>query len=407
MRHRIVWLVPIPLKGSGGHRTIFTHIRNLVERGYECRIHVGTEDHQGMTAERLREMIQDYFGFCPAPVEAGYGVTGRFDTAVATAWWTAPIVARDVDAGHKVYFIQDFEPFFNPMGDEYILAENTYRLRLIPITIGRWLSHLMIDRFGIPSHFFDFSADRSLYRPISELRKEKAVCFVHQPEKPRRCPRIGRHTLAILKHHCPDITIYTYGSDLAPDFDFEHTHLGLLTREECNILYNRCSVGLCLSSSNPSRIPFEMMAAGLPVVDFYDDNTIYDYPAGGVLLAEKNAPSLAGALLEIINSRSRREQMGRVGLNFMASRDVKGEFAQCAAIFDALIAGLDRGIDKLSPLYDTPIFSSQRYQPPPAVLPAKETRPENGRNRGGRDLGYWLRHNRLARVLKVLYRGYY
>ena len=40
--------------------------------------------------------------------------------------------------GIPVYFVQDFEPLFYPMGSDYLLAENTYRKGLYHITTGAW-----------------------------------------------------------------------------------------------------------------------------------------------------------------------------------------------------------------------------------------------------------------------------
>ncbi len=297
MKGKIAWLVPYPIEGSGGHRTIFSHIRNLVERGHQCHVYIGEDRQQNMDEDALREVVEHFFGPCPAEILSGYHVAEEFDLAIATAWWTAELVARDVKTKHKLYFVQDFEPCFNPMGDYYIQAENSYRQGLTPITIGRWLSHLLHNRYGSRENFFEFTANNTIYYPIDSVVREPAVCFIHQPEKPRRCPVIGRDTLAIVKHHCPEVTIYTYGSQKDPDYYFDHTHLGILSLEECNHLYNRCAVGLCRSSSNPSREPFEMMAAGLPAVDFHGENTIYDMPKKGVLLAERNTSSLSGALI--------------------------------------------------------------------------------------------------------------
>ncbi|MDW7773277.1 MAG: glycosyltransferase [Desulfobulbaceae bacterium] len=404
MKGKIAWLVPYPIPGSGGHRTIFAHIRYLAERGHRCHVYIGEDRRKNMEEDALREAVEQQFGPCPARIHRGYKVSERFDLALATAWWTAEVVAREVEAEHKLYFVQDFEPCFNPMGDLYIQAENSYRQGLAPLTIGRWLSHLLREKYGSRMNFFDFTADRTVYFPIEAAVKEQAVCFIHQPEKPRRCPLIGRDALAIVKHHCPEVMIYTYGSQEAPNYYFDHTHLGILSREECNLLYNRCAAGLCLSSSNPSRVPFEMMAAGLPAVDFHGDNTIYDMPEHGILLAERNPSSLAGAIIKILQTPDLQREIRQHGLQFMKDRHAELEFEQCASKIEDILAGQDKPEETVSPLYQAGSYSADLPVPP--VPPVPEVLSGNT-DSAKMNLYQRLSRNRIGRVLKVMWKGYY
>ncbi len=400
MQSKIAWLVPYPLKGSGGHRTIFSHIRNLEARGHQCHVYIGEEAQQDMSEEVIRELVEEYFGLCPSQIHCGYEVAGHFDMAIATAWWTAELVAKNVDADHKLYFVQDFEACFHPMGDCYIRAESSYGYGLTPLTIGRWLSHLLHKNYGSKANFFEFTADHTIYFPLESEVREQAVCFIYQPEKPRRCPSIGRDTLAIVKHHCPEVTIYTYGCNEEPDYHFDHTHLGILSLEECNRLYNRCGVGLCLSSSNPSRIPFEMMAAGLPAVDFFGENTIYDLPEGCTLLAERTPSSLAGAIIKILQSPQLQKEMRRSGLRFMGKRPASLEFDQCAAGIEELLAGKPVPEADITPLYTSKPFFAELDAPPPVTSPPGNEYPAK------MTLWEYLQHNRISRALKVLCKGH-
>lgn len=409
MKGKIAWLVPYPIKGSGGHRTIFSHIRNLVGRGHECHVYIGEDHLQEMEEEVLRETVECFFGPCPAQIHRGYHVEGCFDLAMATAWWTAEIVARKVTARHKLYFVQDFEPWFNPMGDLYLKAENSYQQELTPLTIGRWLSHFLCDSYGSKANFFEFTADNTVYFSLDSVVKEQAVCFIYQPEKPRRCSEIGRETLAIVKYYCPDVTLYTYGSNETPGFGFDHTHLGVLSLEECNLLYNRCAVGLCLSSSNPSRVPFEMMAAGLPAVDFYGDNTIYDLPEGGVLLAERNPSSLAGAIIKILQSPDLQKEMGQYGYNYMQDRDAGLEFEQCAIRIENILAGKNTEEVTILPRYHAEPFSADLHVPSVSSITASLSSSKTPGRMYPCKSGLFQRlcQNRIGRVFKVLLKGYY
>ncbi len=362
MRGRVAWLVPAPLRGSGGHRTIFQNVAALADAGCECHVFLeraanGEDYDSGETAKAL---VERWFGRVPATFHLGHDLDRDFDLAFATAWFTAEPLKRTRRARHKAYFVQDYEAYFMPMSDGFIQAENSFRYHFHGTTIGRWLTHRLGTEFGMTCTPFDFCADKSVYRPLPGARRERAVCFVYQPEKPRRCSIVGGQALSIVKHEMPDVKVYFYGNDQAANVPYEIEHLGLISIEECNQLYNRCAVGLCISATNPSRIPFEMMAAGLPVVDIYRENTLYDLPDDATLLAEPTPESIAHAILQILRDPGAQSARSRAGLDFMRDRDLKRGFDQ----FTAFAAGLLEG----EPRAATPL-PERSYAKPPVVAP--------------------------------------
>lgn len=323
---KAAWVMPSFLEGSGGHRTIFQNVQYLIEMGYKCDVYV-EDDGSVKNVQELKALTEKFFGKCDCTFYLGFNVPGEYDIIFATAWFTAKVV-RDINTNaKKAYFIQDFEALFNPMGDGYLLACNSYYYGLHPITIGRWLTHKMNTEYGLHSQYFDFCADLDVYKPIKS-EKENAICFIYQPDKPRRCSVIGIEALGIVKHLRPDIKIYLYGSNIKGNVWFEHTNLGIIPIEQCSKLYNKCKVGLCISSSNPSRIPFEMMAAGLPVVDLYMDNNLFDMPESGVLLSHYTPESIAQALISLIDDSEKCEYMSKSGIEFMSKKSLKSGFQQ-------------------------------------------------------------------------------
>lgn len=339
---RIAWLVPPWIEGSGGHRTMLQNIGALIAAGYECDVYVERKDDSGLTPEQAEEAArrdaQRFFNYTNPGIYSGFHLRRDYDMVVATAWWTAHVAAR-LNVPHKAYFVQDFEALFNPMGDGFLMAENSYRLGLQPVTIGRWLAHKLTTEFASPAAWFEFCADRLIYRPLPDAPRENAVCFIYQPEKPRRCPTLGLDALRIVRHARPDVKILLYGTRATTGFPLQHEHLGLLGVEECNRLYNRCRVGLCISSSNPSRIPFEMMAAGLPVVDLHRDNNLYDMPEGGVLLARQTPEEIARAILLILEDDERFRRMSEFGPRFMAERTLEHGYRQAVLAFEEILQG--------------------------------------------------------------------
>ncbi|WP_424141562.1 glycosyltransferase family protein [Stomatobaculum longum] len=331
---RAAWVLPSLIEGSGGHRTILQNVQYLIRKGYECDVYV-EDKGEVKSSEELRRQAETLFGKHDCRFILGYDIQGEYDIIFATAWFTAKVVRDCNSSAVKAYFIQDFEALFNPMGDGYILACNSYGYGLKPVTIGRWLSHKMQTEYRTPSRYFDFCADRRIYRPLPEAKKEHAICFVYQPDKPRRCSVLGIEALGIVKFLRPDVKIYLYGSNIKGNVWFEHENLGIIPLEKCNALYNKCEVGLCISSSNPSRIPFEMMAAGLPVVDLYMENNFYDMPNEGVRLAHTTPESIAQALIEILDHKETAAEMSEAGKRYMADKDLEHGFEQFyAAVSD-------------------------------------------------------------------------
>ncbi len=339
---RIAWLVPAMIEGSGGIRTMLQNADALIRRGHRCDIYVDHNLRPGESqtaADRAaRDRVRACFGYDRPGIFAGFELRGAYDLVFATAWWTARIVADLPDPVKRAYFVQDFEAWFNPMGDGFLMGENSYRLGLTPITIGRWLTRKLAHDYGCNPAWFDFGADHAVYRPLG-ARRERAVCFIHQPEKPRRCPRLGLMALEVLRRRRPDVKLYLYGSTQDPH-RLGCTHLGLLGVEACNELYNRCTVGLCISSSNPSRIPFEMMAAGTPVVDIHRENNLYDMPQDAIVLADPTPEALAQTLIDVLDNPARAEAMSRAGVEFMRQRTLEHGYEQFVTAVEDILQDL-------------------------------------------------------------------
>lgn len=360
---KIAWFVPGMIEGSGGLRTILQNAEALTARGHACDLYVDHRPKPGTNPESADETVRDevrrLFGYDHPGVYAGFALRGSYDLAFATAWWTAPIVAALPPGIRKAYFVQDFEAYFNPMGDGFLLAENSYRLGLTAVTIGRWLTRKLTGEFGGRATWFEFGADHTVYRRVPGVQRERAVCFIHQPEKPRRCSRLGLMALEIVKHRRPGVTVYLYGSRAGAERPM-FRDLGLLGVQECNALYNRCGVGLCISSSNPSRIPFEMMAAGLPVVDVHRENNLDDMPREAILLAEQTPESIAAAVIEVLDRRARAAAMAEAGVRFMADRGLERGYGEFADAVGDILAGRTEPWDakaaQIARTYDAPAF---------------------------------------------------
>ena len=346
---RIAWVLPQIEPGSGGLQTICRHISFLQSRGAVCDAIV-CQPKSADSKEGVQKLMRDSYQCEPDDIYVTGFSPKSYDFAVATLNLTVPF-ARVVDAAHKFYFVQDYEPYFYSMGDEYLAARRTYTAGLSIVTIGRWLAHKLYEEHGASAWYTDFAADEAIYRPLGCERRH-AVCAIYQPDKPRRCPELVLDALEVAHAIDPTLEIVLYGANGTFDFPFPVDYRGLVSKDECNRIYNECSVGLCISSTNPSRIPFEMMAAGLPVVDVYRENTRWDFDANCSLLAEPTPASLAMAILKVAGDADHARALGEAGIRFMAER---GGNSEQRAFEDALLDALNgRGpvkVDRVSGEY--------------------------------------------------------
>ena len=367
-KKKIAWVIPHPGKGSGGHRTIIQNVNALIRAGYECDIYV--EDDDISTPQIVRNKINEYYEKCDAGIYVGLQVKKDYDLMFATGWQIVEFV-KNMPARKKAYFIQDFEPWFFPMGDQYLITENSYRYGFKPVTIGKWLAHKMLAEYNNPVEYFDFGADLNVYKKLDNVKKENAICFVYQPEKSRRCDIIGLRALKIVKTLKPDLKIYLYGSSVEATFDFECENLHIIPITECNELYNKCKVGVCMSASNPSRIPFEMMAAGLPVVELYKENNIYDMPDEGVVLARTSPEALASAIVDILDNEEKQNKMSQFGVNYMKDYPLEKGFEQFLKAVDDMLNTEYDNREEIKPVYNKPAFEATKQTQDVAVSQAQ------------------------------------
>lgn len=352
-KKRIAWIMPDLLEGSGGHRTIISNANYLVKKGYQCDLYFN--DDYVTTSDQLTKKIEKYFGECYCNVFVGLNLRIEYDMIFATYSVITPEIVKNSNCEHKMYFVQDFEPWFDAMGDGYINKENSYREGFRMISIGNWLEHKITTECSGKISSFPFCADLSIYKPI-DIEKENAICFIFQPDKPRRCVDLGLRALKLVKAIKPNVKIYLYGSKQKYYVDFEHENLHIISLDECNKLYNKCKVGLCISSSNPSRIPFEMMAAGLPVVDLYRENNLYDMPDQGVTLAYSTPQSIASAILNLLDDEKLAKEKSTYGMNYMKNFDINKGYKIFGDTIDRIIENKDEFECDVSLLYkDVPM----------------------------------------------------
>jgi hypothetical protein len=266
----INWVTTPAAPGSGGHTTLYRIIRYLEEHGYVNRVYF--YDVYGGDHSYYESIARSYYKFHGPVARVEEGMEDAH-AVMATGWPTAYPVFNSCCSGKRFYFVQDFEPFFFPVGSFSLLAENTYRMGFHAITAGRWLAQKLSTEFGMAADAFDFGSDTSSYGRIAGS-KRNGVVFYARPEAARRGFELGLMALEVLAARRPDLELHFYGNKMGklPFRFFDH---GRVTPAELNQIYNHCFAGLSLSLTNVSLVPHEMLAAGcIPVVNDAEHNRI-------------------------------------------------------------------------------------------------------------------------------------
>lgn len=302
---KVAWIMSPPGRESGGHQNLFRFIDFAERAGHSCRIYLYSADGNGIDVAATRAMLatSDAYPKLQASIEPWdreIGVAADTDALFATGWETAYPAFRDASRAKRFYFVQDYEPYFYPLGSEAILAENTYRFGFHGITAGGWLAHKLRSEFGMATDHFDFGVDTSLYSRTNDAPRNE-VFFYARPVTPRRAFEFGLLALTDLKRMRPDVVVNFAGWDVSNwKIPFEYVNLRSLPLSQLSAVYNRCAAGLVMSLSNMSLLPLELMACGAtPVVNdgpnnrMVSDNPFIDYvPASPLAVARRLAHAI-------------------------------------------------------------------------------------------------------------------
>ncbi len=262
---RIGWVVVPPSAGSGGHTTLFRMVEAVERAGHQCELFLF--DRYGGDLRAQERVIRDWWPNIRAGVrDASAGITG-VDACVASGWDTAHVLARRGGSPmRRLYFIQDYEPYFYARGSMYSLAEDTYRFGFRAIALGEMVATLLRSEIGICPDVTEFGCDTSVYRLLPDCERAGVVVFA-RPEVSRRGFPLARLALQRFHELHPEVGIHLYGSEVR-GLPFPATQHGRLTPAALNELYNSCIAGLAMSFTNITLVAEEMLAAGtIPIVN--------------------------------------------------------------------------------------------------------------------------------------------
>ncbi|HEY2572401.1 MAG TPA: glycosyltransferase family 4 protein [Solirubrobacteraceae bacterium] len=320
-RLRIAMLLPGFRRVSGGHHTLLQILARLEQRGHVCSVwvhdvmHMHDADGPGV----LRHDLRDYFAPIAAPVYKGFDFWQGADVTIATSWQTVyPALLRDACRA-RVYIVNDDEPEFYATSVERELAARTYSQGLYCIAASPWLRDMLTERYGAHAEAFQLGVEHEVYQPRPIGRGEDTVIYYARHGTPRRAVPTGIAALRELYDRRPQTRIVLFGDKDPCEAPFPYEHLGVLSGVELSWLYSQATVGLCLSMTNFSLVPKEMLACGLPCVELagVSAESIFG-ERGPIELAELDPIALAVAIERLLDNPALRERRSQEGIAFVA-----------------------------------------------------------------------------------------
>ncbi len=342
-RNTMIWFIPDFGIGSGGHLNIFRYIHALERRGYKCTIClVGA--HRHATPAAARRLIRDNF----FPVESKVVFSAEdADPAffgVATGWTTAYALRDHDGVAEKLYFVQDFEPWFYPRGSEYDFAEQTYTFGFVGLCSGGWLSRKLAADYGMRCYTLSFSYDRLLYHQSHRREPDvrRVFCYV-RPPTPRRGLETALLAMNIVGERLPHVEFIFAGWDIG-NYHFPHKHLnaGVLSLAELPDLYSQCDVSVVISYSNLSLLPLEIMSCGCAVVLNRGENNEWLFDESVCAFSGSSPNAIAETVIDLIEHDGKREALAMRAKTFAAGTSWDNEYSKLLAALDEVAACKER-----------------------------------------------------------------
>lgn len=341
-RQKIInWVIPEMGLSSGGHINIFRFVMMLQNAGFKNRMYI-IKPIAFHSSEECREFLRKHYALNIDEIEVSINVAemGFAHATVATSWQTAYTV-RDFDNTiSKFYFVQDFEPYFFPVGSEYAFAENTYKFGFRGLTAGDWLKDKLRDEYGMQTESFLFSYDHELYTAGEKRDAVPRVFFYARPVTERRNFELGLLALNEITKRMPEVEVVFAGWDVRNyTIPFRHKNLGSVRQDKLADLYAQCDICLVLSGTNLSLLPLEVMASNSVVACNRGANSDWLVNEDNSIIMDLDPDDIADKICYYLQNKEELAEIRRRGMQFANDTSWEKEG-------DKVIAAVKKGIEE-------------------------------------------------------------
>lgn len=279
--NRLWWFVPGFGYGSGGHANILTMVSELEQLGIASTVVISDPIEPERLIQMRDLMAANYVPVLASVVRRQDVATRAGDVLLATDWRSVRAVLEDRGERRAHYFVQDHEVEFAATGAMSALAADTYRAGLSVVTLSGGLAELLVDRYGIEAASIPLVVDLAAYGlnsslPSAVVARIRAanpeglpvVAVYGRQSTARRGVELALAGLELAAQHGARFVCVLFGEDVTLDeVTFPWLCVGVQPPRELAALYRHANVGVVLSLTNPSLVPQEMLACGLPVVE--------------------------------------------------------------------------------------------------------------------------------------------
>lgn len=319
-RLKIHFVIPDFGVGGGGHMNIFRLVRWLEFFGHELVLWIMNPSAHQSDEEAYYDILRHYF-----TVKASVRLLDEaFDDAdgdviFATSWDTTWPVQSAFRFKRRFYLVQDYEPYFYAKGSRSELAELTYSRDVDCICASEWLDGLMSKRHGRWSRHFNLAADPEIFYPAERPRHDiyRIVLYARRFTE-RRAVELALVALEMLAAEGVRFHVDMFGVDFAvSEAPYSCTLHATRTPQELAELYRGADLGIALSVTNYSLVPQEMMACGLPILEFDGESARSIFPEGVVKFAGPLPTDMKDKIKGLLLDRERRERQSQMALQWV------------------------------------------------------------------------------------------
>ena len=134
----IMFVLPGMMAYSGGHTSVLRLGTSLVKKGYNVRYVSFVPQDLEEQKKNAEINLKEYKGEI---IDHSKIFDVKNDIVIATSWDSVYYAKKA--SGYKMYFVQDYEPFFHMYGEMFLLAQKTYELGLHMVSLGQWNKYMI------------------------------------------------------------------------------------------------------------------------------------------------------------------------------------------------------------------------------------------------------------------------
>ena len=338
---KILFVIPQMRNAMGGLTSVLRIASRLSNDGFK----VYFSSYNCNDLEKMHEAaMHNLSEYSPNFIKLDSARQVSFQFVIATNWQSV-YFSKSIK-GYKLFFVQDYEPYFYSYSDQYFLAKKSYELGFHIISLGKWnLEQIQRNcRVGnyIKADYIDFPFEPKEYifkaRDFSKYQNKKTIKIaVYVKREKKRIPSlifsILNNTFTELLEKGIKLEIYYFGLNKNEKVKIG-TNLGRLSKSKLAELYDNCDYGLVASMTNVSLVPYEMIGSGLPVIEFKDGTFEYFLGNTSAILIDFDYHSLVSRLIEYNSSAVKLMEMTTLAYNEIKDLSWDKTYAQMKKILN-------------------------------------------------------------------------